>query len=325
MLWYGTGGQANQDARASAWDGNDWAILPQTGLKYLWFNNLRMNLLMKDPQNNIFCGLGDQHGVGTARLWKYLIGGGDAQVGSNIPGQAMIYCGTWFGADQYIGTMSEDVPGAARLKKIVNNGFVDDFAPGINGVPSIYSYCGIYETKVHDNALFIGTMSRAGEGHVWRKNPTTGIWQNLGAPFSCEDVLSMITFRGKFICTFTTNGAQHPIHYYDFTANAWVPYGVMPAEWTGAKIFNHTAEFKDRLYVTSGGALGKLGLWAVDDDITLWEKVAGNGVPNTFTAPLNPNGASEWGYKLDVAFDKLHMATAGDLPGSVAVFEISQQ
>lgn len=299
QLHISTGGSANKDAQCWRWTGTAWAF-------HSWFNNMRMNFLTVSPSNELVMGLGSQNVSNSARVWKYGPTGADSQIGIGLGGD-IAYSACWFGGELHVGTMSENIAGAARLKKFNGTAWVDVFAPGVNGAPSSYTYAGIYETWVSGGKLHVGTMTRtAGDAHVYRLDPTG--WVNLGGMAGSEYVLASVDYDAKMVVAWVGAGAQHPVRYYDQETGAWVNLGNTPTAWTGATIFNHMAVFKDQLYVGVGGAPGELSVWRLDG--SEWVQVGGNGVFGSWASPIN-SGATEWVYRLQECEGKLYACMAG--------------
>jgi hypothetical protein len=299
-LYISMGGSGSNDSQCWRWDGLSWQV-------HSWFSNSRMNFLTVDEANSLVMGLGTQRAAGSARVWKYFEAGGNAQIGGNLSGD-ISYSHAWFNGELHVGLMSEDNAGSARLVKWNGSAWVNVFAPGVNGVPTSYTYAGIYETWVSGGKLHVGTMSHTvNDADVWRLEPTG--WVNLGGMQGGSGyVLASVDYDDKMVVAWGGDGALHPVRYYDDISGQWVNLGNTPAEWAGAHIFNHMAVFKGKLYLGIGGASGKLSVWRLEDGN--WVKVGGNGVNGSWTSPIN-SGATEWVYRLQECDQKLYACMAG--------------
>jgi len=318
-VYVSTGGSAHPDAQCWKRSGNGF-------VKHSHFNKYRMNVLLVDEVNDdLYMGLGSQRVPGSAFVCKYDAANNYSQIGSSFSEQDTIYSLCWHEGKLHAGTFAEDVPGSARVAQWVGGQWQNVFAPGLNGLPSSYSYAGAYVTFDYQGMLHAGMFSRtAGDAHVWRKTATG--WINLGCPFPDSGfVLANIEHDGKLIVCFSTDGANGPVRAYNEATGTWDAVGNIPAEWAGATIFNHMAhDAQGRLVVGVGGAPGKLSAWRLEGDV--WTKLAGSGVNGSWTAPLGTGGAFEWIYRLVLQPDGAILAcVSSEFPnGSVGVWQMTE-
>lgn len=293
-VYVSTGGSANIDAQAWKRSGNGF-------VKHSHFNKYRMNCLLVDPANNdIYMGLGTQGVSGAASVVKYDAAEQYFPIGPSLPAD-IVYSMCWHQGQVHAGLMSENGAGDARVVKWTGSIWENVFVQGLNGIPSSYTYAGAYITFEYDGKLHVGMFSRtSGHAHVWRKEAAG--WVNLGCPIASADyALANIEYDGKLVVAFSGDGSNGPVRSYNEATQAWEVLGNIPAEWTGADIFNHMClDAQGRLYVGVGGAPGKLSVWRLNASTNNWEKVAGGGINGSWSAPIGTGGAREWVYRLQL-------------------------
>lgn len=304
---YAALGVGTSDAEVWKWNGSTWSQIGGDGKNSSWADQTYESVasLVADG-NTLYAGLGT--GAGDAEVWSCdtssgcstwtKIGGDGLDPGA--PGNASWAAATYETAESmtvlggylYVGLGLSAQDGEVWRFNTSNSDWTKIGGDGVNpgGGASWAAAANVEEvySMVNDGTyVYAGLGSSANDAAVWRFNPGTNAWGQIGGQSCCgswgvvhEDVLSMTVMGGNLYIGLGTSAGDAEVWKFD---GNWTKIGGDGTGWADATYEGVYSLTNDGTNIYAG-----LGLSSNDNEVwkyngSSWSKIGGDAVNGGFT------------------------------------------
>ena len=301
-LYASLGNNSPGDAVIWEYDGSTWQVVGGQGISGSWtVNTIETVNTMIAYKGNLYVGLGFSAGDGD--LWRYNgstwtqvggdainLGGGASWVGAayeNVHSLAVFNDKLYAG----LGASAQDAEvwqydGATTWTKIGGDGVGSSWAAAGN-IESVLSMVG------YQGQLYAGLGSSAGDGDVWRYNPGSNTWLQIGgdglnsgwAGGAIENVWALAVYDNQLVAGMGNTTGDADVWSYNGTIWAQLGGDGVNSGWGGASGFDRErirslVVYNGELYAAMGTDTGDGEVWKHDG--TSWTRVGGSGLNDSW-------------------------------------------
>ncbi len=301
-LGIGTG-----DAEVWKWNGTSWSQIGGDGKNSSWADQTFESVAsLAANGNTLYAGLGT--GAGDAEVWSCdtssgcsswtKIGGDGLDPGA--PGNASwasatyesVESMTYMGSYLYVGLGNSAQDGEVWRFNPSNSDWTKIGGDGVNpgGGASWTTLANVEEvySLVNDGTyLYAGLGNSTNDAAVWRFNPSTNAWSQLGGQSCCgswgavhEDALSMTTMSGSLYVGLGTGTADAEVWKYN--GSTWTKIGGDGTGWadlTYEGVYSLTNDGTN-VYAGLGYSTGDNEVWKYNG--STWTKIGGDTINGGF-------------------------------------------
>lgn len=288
-------GNAIGDAEVWRWNGTAWLKIGGDGINDGWADSTFENVLsLHYDGTSLYAGLGTTAGDGEVWRWNgsaWTKIGGDA---INSSWQVNMFEGV-YSMTSYNGILYAGLGASANDAEVwswdgeswtkvggdsTNSGWTTNFEI-------------VYTLETDGTYLYAGLGLTAGDAEVWRYSIAGGTWTRIGgdavnsswANSTYEYVLSMTIMDGEVYAGIGTTANDGEV--WRWNGASWTQIGgdSLNSGWTT----NYEGVYKllndgTTVYAGLGASGGDNEIWSWDPDSSTWNKIAGDGVNNSFTS-----------------------------------------
>jgi hypothetical protein len=301
-LYASLGNSAPGDASIWEYDGSTWQIVGGQGVNSSWTaNTIETVNTMIAYKGNLYVGLGFSAGDGD--LWRFNgstwtqvggdainLGGGASWAGAayeNVHSLAVFNDKLYAG----LGASAQDAEvwqydGATTWTKIGGDGVGSSWAAAGN-IESVLSMVGF------QGQLYAGLGSSAGDGDVWRYNPGSNTWLQVGgdglnsgwAGAVIENVWALAVYDNQLVAGMGDTTGDADVWSYNGTIWSQLGGDGVNSGWGGASGFDRErirslVVYNGELYASMGTDTGDGEVWKHDG--TSWTRVGGAGLNDSW-------------------------------------------